>query len=518
MKIEALQIALRARNPWEAFDLGLALARHAGAPLFLAFGVPYALFGIAVNLALWGHPLVALTIVWWMKPLFDRLALAVLAQAVFGAPPGARATLKAWRAIPRTGLLWSLTLGRFDFARSFHLPIMQLEGQRGRAYRERVRLIDRRARGAAVWLAVVVVHFAYVIVLGLEGLVRLLAPAEVEFDSGIFALLGFGDAPQTLAMQVLFNAAFLTAECALEPLYVAAGFTYYLNRRSTLEGWDLEVAFKRLALRHAAPAPRRAGAGTAAVLALTLCAGASFAPGDARAATPPPRSAEQQAIEEILKRPAFEEHEMTREWRRRDAGPEPERRAKGDSAFWERLARFIAELLRVVAWIGGLALLGALVALVVRRLGWLRGLPARARRTAPDTLFGMDLRAISLPADIPRAAASRLIADDARGALSLLYRGALAVLTREREVEVPEGDTEADCARRVERSQTAATAAYFAALLAAWSECAYARRDPPAATVRGLIDAWAEHFAASGGAASGDAMTPPPTAGATAAA
>ena len=40
----------------------------------------------------------------------------------------------------------------------------------------------------------------------------------------------------------------------LEPFYVAAGFGLYLNRRTLLEGWDIEVALRRIAERHAAAA------------------------------------------------------------------------------------------------------------------------------------------------------------------------------------------------------------------------------------------------------------------------
>ncbi|MFN0161525.1 MAG: hypothetical protein ACKVQQ_09860, partial [Burkholderiales bacterium] len=425
MKLEGLRLALRPRNSWEAFDLGVALSRHAGTRLFAAFALPYAGFALLVNLALWGHPTVALAIVWWVKPVFDRIALAVLAQSVFGATPPLKATLAGWREMFRTGLLWSLTLGRIDFARSFHLPVTQLEGQTGRARRERTRLMDKRARGAAVWLTIVIIHFAYVVVLGLEGLVHLLAPEGTEFDSGIFSIIGFGSAPESLATQVLFNAAFLAAECVLEPLYVAAGFTYYLSRRATLEGWDLEVAFKRLAERHATSAAGVSARRVAAIVAL-CCLGAVPVTwhGAAEAMTASARTPEKRAIEEILKREAFGEFEDQSRWKRKNpAASEPERRFDPDLAFWERMARLAGDLLRALAWIGGLALLGYLLAMLVRRLGWIRSNNRRKGAPPPEFLFGMDLRAESLPRDLPRAARSLLDAGDARGALSLLYSG-----------------------------------------------------------------------------------------------
>lgn len=499
MKLEGLKLALRPRNAWEAFDLGVALSRHAGLRLFAAFALPYAAFALLVNLALWGHPTIALLIVWWVKPLFDRIALAVLAQAVFGATPSLQATFAGWREMFRTGVLWSLTFGRIDFARSFHLPITQLEGQRGRARRERTRLLDKHARGAAVWLTVVLIHFSYVVVLGLEGLAHLLAPTGVEFESGIFSIMGFGGKPESLATQVLFNAAFLAAECVLEPLYVAGGFTYYLSRRATLEGWDLEVAFKRLALRHASLAAGVAARRIAAVMAFS-CLGAVPCAwhGAAEAGTAQARTPEQRAIEEILKRNAFEEFEDQRRWQRRNPTErEPERRFDPDLAFWERMARLAGELLRALAWIGGLALLGYVLAMLVRRLGWLDGGSPRAGAVPPDFLFGMDLRQESLPQDLPGAARGLLDGGDARGALSLLYRGALATLVRARDLEVRSGDTEADCMRSVVHTQPQPVVSYFGELLALWGATAYARRMPPELDVRRLIEGWSTHFAAA---------------------
>ena len=36
---------------------------------------------------------------------------------------------------------------------------------------------------------------------------------------------------------------------AIEPFYVGAGFGLYLDRRTQIEGWDIEIAFRRMRLR-----------------------------------------------------------------------------------------------------------------------------------------------------------------------------------------------------------------------------------------------------------------------------
>lgn len=110
-------------------------------------------------------------------------------------------------------------------------------------------------------------------------------------------------------------------------------------------------------------------------------------------------------------------------------------------------------------------------------------------------LFGLDLRAESLPDDIPAAARALLAQGDVRGALSLLYRGALRVLIHERELVVQEGDTEGDCVRRVNRTVPGALADYFRRLVEAWGLVAYARRTPTQSLAVGLVEDWARYFA-----------------------
>ena len=86
MRIDELNVALRARNPWESFDLGFALARHTGFNLYLAFVLPYIAFALLVNVFIWGHPTAAMLIIWWVKPAFDRIALSVVSQAAYFVP------------------------------------------------------------------------------------------------------------------------------------------------------------------------------------------------------------------------------------------------------------------------------------------------------------------------------------------------------------------------------------------------------------------------------------------------
>jgi hypothetical protein len=157
-----------------------------------------------------------------------------------------------------------------------------------------------------------------------------------------------------------------------------------------------------------------------------------------------------------------------------------------------RAMEAIARAGRVVMWTLGIAALAVAIYLVMRHRGrWLRG---RARRDAPETLFGLDVRPQSLPADIAAAARALLATGDAAGALGLLYRGALSALVNFAAVDFRAGDTERDCWRRAGPALSRDGARYFRSLLDAWLTTAYAHRPPALAELARLCDEWGGHF------------------------
>ncbi|MGB1110998.1 MAG: DUF4129 domain-containing protein, partial [Gammaproteobacteria bacterium] len=123
MRVEDLAIDPRPRDGWEAVDLGLRMTRHWLAAIYLPWLIVY--LGLAgVLILIMPDELGWVTfILWWLKPLYDRLMLFVLSRAVFGQTPSAWQTLTSAGAWLRSGLLMSLTLARLNPARSFHLPV-----------------------------------------------------------------------------------------------------------------------------------------------------------------------------------------------------------------------------------------------------------------------------------------------------------------------------------------------------------------------------------------------------------
>src|SRR5690606_17282231 len=67
-------------------------------------------------------------------------------------------------------------------------------------------------------------------------------PAEIDLD--IWSWEFWGESKVGGLLLILFS---YIAMALVAPVFVACGFSLYLNRRVKLEGWDIEIAFKRMA-------------------------------------------------------------------------------------------------------------------------------------------------------------------------------------------------------------------------------------------------------------------------------
>lgn len=483
MQLERLSVELRPRGGWESVDLGFQMARRWWRPAWGAWLAVFVPAAVALHLVFHRSPLVAALLLWWLKPAFDRFVLHVVSRAVFGSVPTVRETLADWREILAPGLAAALTLYRLQPARSAMLPVWQLERQTGRDATERRGALGRRLAGG-FGATIVCLHFEAVFFVSIALLGSLLAPAGAspgfEF-SELFRKTGAeGEAWWDLHDSLYY----VLAVSLVEPLYVAAGFALYLNRRAILEGWDIELQLRRLDERLRAAA----GAGT---LALAFAVGlAAVTPLPAAAQAKSPRT----EVREVLKAPEFQEYKQVKQWVYR--GGQKERKPAGvDLGFWAKLGQLLASLQEVLLWtLAALAVVGLLY--VARRWTpqWF-GAPRAADRP-PDALFGLALAPESLPDDVAAAAAALVRAGRLREALSLLYRGALSVLVHRDHVPLAEGHTEGDCIRAAQTALPQGGAEYFARLVQTWTGAAYAGRLPDAAGADALCREWAPHFGA----------------------
>ncbi len=282
------------------------------------------------------------------------------------------------------------------------------------------------------------------------------------------------------------------AVSVIEPMYVAAGFTLYLQRRTMLEGWDIELRFRHLTDRVAAAAPRMAAALAALAFGCALLA-APFAPALAQAQPPPPKEASQE-IKRVMESPEFGQMEKRR--RLKYVGPtweskEETKSSKFDLSWLGSLVRFFSEAARFLAWAGGALLLAVALYFLARYVRLRMG--RNGPRERPDFLFGLDVRPQSLPDDVAAAASTLAREGRTREALSLLYRGAL-VRFLDQGMEFLRGDTEGDCQRKVDRAAPEAKRSFFRKLVAAWQSLAYGHRAVGTETVLELAGEWRRQF------------------------
>jgi hypothetical protein len=490
MRLDQIAIVLRRRNAWEALDLGHTMLRAWAGPAYRAWLATYWLFGVPLLFILWPWQPFALMVLWWLKPVFDRVLLFTFSRCLFGTPTTVR---DVWRALPALskapGLISGLTLRRFSMRRSFLLPVWQLEAQRGQDARQRFKILSRRTAGNAVWLTFVGANLVSIIGFSLMLVLEVLVPhgqGSLFFGDDWFG----GDSPNW--KHFLSNLLFMIAESLVEPLYVASGFALYLNRRSELEGWDIELAFRRLADRISSGTAPLARLVAALAIAIGLGTIAATLPDTAWAADAKAESVPRQVVKEVLADPVFGREVDETRWQARSKDGKKTKPPEWMLPFLNFI-EFMSQVMRGLVWIGALLLAAVLIYLVIRyRESWLRP----GRQAPPEFLFGLDVRPESLPADVVAAAHSALAAGRIEEALSLLYRGSLVVLIHRWQVDFRAGDTEDDCLRRSKGRIEGNAHNYFGELLGAWRAAAYAHRPPAGAAIENLCTGWARHFGA----------------------
>jgi len=523
MKLEELQVELRQRSAWEGVELGLAMLREWSGPVLRLALVTIVPFWTVVLVAplppaagLW------LTFgAWWLAPLFERLVVFVLARSMFGSPPGVRQVWDEASAVFVRGAARTLSWKRAAPHRALLHPIDVLEGVSGDERRRREREIGSDGVGVMCFVLLVTFVFQGVFWFSAMGLFLFAVPGELLPPTAEWtkdpALLG-----QSVAFRVALAVSLVAAHVLGLSLHAAAGFGLYLQRRTVLEGWDLDVAFRRLGervrrQRSSVPssgaaallvlvslaflAPRSTASSATSALATSLrqtpeaearedAQGQEEADGELEAAPQGARTAAKEAIERVLARDEFStrasESELQFDFDWDLPGASVSR------------APVLGAVVQALAWGAGAVALVALTLALVRYFRQRDGAGPAAPRVSPTHLFGLDVRPQSLPGDVVAAALELWRAGDARAALALLYRASLAALVEKHGLVLETSDTESDCLSRTLSVAPGPRAEFFARLTQAWLLCAYARRAPQAASFEALCADWPAHFAGGG--------------------
>jgi hypothetical protein len=207
-------------------------------PCYLTVLVPVTALALAsFGIAAW----LPILVLWWLKPWLDRTILFTLSRAAFGQATRPADLWREQRQVWWSQSFLTLTWRRLSPWRSFTQPVYQLEGLRGAQLRARIRQI-RSGRGrAATGISSAFGCAETSVLFALISLISWFAPKGTEQN-----LLGqIFNGVSSGWVDFVLSAAYAVTIGFVEPFYVAAGFTLYLNRRAELEAWDIEQEFRR---------------------------------------------------------------------------------------------------------------------------------------------------------------------------------------------------------------------------------------------------------------------------------
>ena len=408
-------------------------------------------------------------------------------------------------------IIKSLTIYRLDFARSYNLPVWQLEKLKGRARAERARVLKKMHYSSGVGLSFMCLMMEVIIFISLFGLVMMFMP-EFYADQMAETLFKGRD---VWWVGPLLNLFFYLTLLIIEPFYVAGGFSLYINRRTELEGWDIEIIFRQLA-------ERIKGVAKAAVVVLTCLGGMQLLPvmqpdaawaeeptqGNISVQTAISNDEAKKAIEAIMASDEFSHKKKVSGWYRKNA-PEEKEEKKAEKDDGEGFSLFGLNLLgntlalaaQIVIWIAVAALVVAAVYFFIKWIPAANGAKARRnKQQLQKSLFGLEITPESLPEDVAASALKLWKAGKVIEALSLLYRAALTTLVHRDGINLRGSATEGDCLRILaQQAEKVAqpTREFFKTLTRQWQYVAYAHRRPDDKVMTQLCQNFGKHFGES---------------------
>jgi len=496
MQITNTAAALRPRSVWEAMDLGFVLAQTWWWPLYrLWLGVALPVFLISSAIG-YDNPGLTTFLFWWFKPAYEQLPLIYLSRALF--KQDASIKIYSWSSfkIVAKQLFLNLTFRRFSPIRSFTAAVSQLEGLSGRARSKRLESLTRNAPGFGQF-TLLMLHFEAIFIFSMSLIIMFVMPENIELTVWL--------EDHEILRDHISNLLFFIAAGTIAPFFVAGGFSMYINRRTILEGWDIEIEFKRLQNRITSGAKRVAALLLPVILLPVLLFGAcpealAKSPQQYQVAPVIDKAEAKKTIDEIMKDSDFGHKETVKRWHYKGKLDTEKDKPMNyqPMGFFDNLGILFGQIGEVLLW-GGIAV--AIILLLYYLPGWLEKLrgngsaPKLKRdKEKPNVLFGLNIEKDSLPEDISAAALALLNSGDYRQCLSLLYRASLSLLIHHHGLDVHDSHTEGECQHMVESLGKDSISNYFNVLTGAWVALAYGHLTPSLTTLQSLCQNWSSAF------------------------
>ena len=505
MNLDNVTVELRPRSEWEAADLGARMIRRDATTIYAAwFTITLPLFVLAVLMILYtDYPAWALFVFWWFEPLTDGPILHVISRRLFGEHAGIKGTIRETFRLAWRNIIFLVPPYRFHFARSIATPVTQLEGLRGKARRTRASVLNNRIMNYGTGVTVAYQHLFLALYLGAVLIVFAFVPVEYQDTLGMDWFDNFMNESASTAY-ILQLSLFYFAQTLLHPWFVGAGFGLYINCRTQLEAWDIEVAFRRMVQKRQAGV---AGLTNLAVVLLTvaLIANPVFAQDDEYVEDNFVDNGfagywEDQdvdpAVERVFDSDALSTRTEKMVWQEKNkAEPDSDRDSSDLTLGWlEELGRILSFIFEFWLWII-VAFLGFLI--YRTRDIWLPFLQAShmPKKSAQRVMLSSgEITQATLPDDIPGAVRKLWGAGQKRDALSLLFRGSVFYVVTQHGVRLPPSATEGDCVSAVNRHSGPALSSYFEKVVMTWVWCAYGSREPADDALSALCADWPKHY------------------------
>lgn len=508
MKLCQATIEIRPRNNWEAIDLGILLAkRHSILLLSCWFCATLPIF-LLLTVIFWQTPLISFIIFWWLKPIFEKLPLYIISNTVFGNIPTIKETLLIWlKQFISLKTLSDLTIYRFSLSRSYNLAIKYLENLTGTARKSRLRQLYN-TKPPAKWLTIVFIHFEVILISLIITIFFMLIPSNIYTEDSLSWYNTFLDINSFPIWQIhLYCTSYVVVLIFSESFYVSCGFCLYLNSRTLLESWDIELVFRRLAERLAKTLP----------LFLIICGvfivnSISNVRAETIQNSPPTNQSankitqvtrpnakliplvselqtSRQQISTITKSPPFfREKEVTfYRWKPQMRLPNLNEWLS-NNFFIATIKWFFDHVFTNLIW--------GIIIFVIIFLIWYYSklLPINKKRklttSVPEQLFGLAITPDSLPSDILKEFEKYWLQGNVRQAISLLYRALLSHLVNFYHLPLSSSNTEREVIKLTYQLPHTSIISFTEQLTNQWLQLAYGHQSISLQQKQQLIDGW----------------------------
>ncbi len=517
MQVESLAVALRKRSNMEAIDLGFALARYWFRELWLAWligALPIFLVTVLFILIIDNKYTASIVffIFWWLKPLYEQPLLYILSRQLFSEPVSLNYIFRNYFQIIKPQITALLFWRRLSLSRSFNNPVAMLEGLTGKERSERLNILHAQQSNSSQLLTIVCIHLEMLLYLSLLSFAFMLIPEEL-LEGDFFDIV----TSDSLVSSLVTYFSYFVVMSLIAPFYVAAGFSLYITRRTKLEGWDIELAFKRLKNRVSNGSLKTEKSRNILITVITFVLFLSsqfvintpvYAEQNISSTTISEENivvtqeTSKETIQQVLERDDFGKVSKEKQWVYINTDEEkPDEPPKWLEKFFKWLFGDFAQnekstslqILEFLIWLG----IAALVVWLLRKYtNWMQWINTETKtkitgnKSVPSKIAGMDISQESLPEDILTTFNTLLNQKRYRQALSLLYRASLSRIIQRGDIEIPSSATERECSQIVSKTRNPNEANYFKLLTHAWILLAYGNRMPSESTLSQLRDSW----------------------------